>query len=149
MADNPVARASIVIDAPSSAVWQALIDPDLIQEYMFGATVTTDWRTGSPITWSGEADGEPYRDKGFVLKVDPGRVLEYNRYSPLSGLPDAPEHYHVVRIELESEGAATRVNLEESNIASHEVWVHSEANWTQILEGLKDVVERRPGREVR
>jgi hypothetical protein len=31
---------------------------------MFGATVETDWRPGSAITWSGEYNGQRYRDKG-------------------------------------------------------------------------------------
>jgi uncharacterized protein YndB with AHSA1/START domain len=108
---------------------------------MFGATVTTDWRTGSPITWRGEWNGQPFEDKGFVLRVEPGRRLEYSHYSPLSGRPDSPEHYHAVAITLTAEGAATRVDLVQSNVASHEVQEHSEANWHLALGALRDVVE--------
>ena len=142
MADGIVARASIEIDAPADKVWNALVDPDLVGQYMFGATVTTDWRTGSPITWSGEWKGKPFEDKGFVLRVEPLRLLEYNHYSPLSGLPDRSEHYHVVTIELTPLDAGTRVDLMQQNIASHEVREHSEANWEQMLGGLKKVVEK-------
>jgi uncharacterized protein YndB with AHSA1/START domain len=70
--EHILARASTVIDAATDVVWKALTDPDIVRRYMFGATVTTDWRTGSPITWSGQWNGEPFEDKGFVLKVDPG-----------------------------------------------------------------------------
>jgi len=139
--DNIVARASILIDAPTDIVWQALVDPDSVKWHMFGAKVTTDWRTGSPITWSGEWNGEPFEDKGFVLRVDPGRVLEYSHYSPRSGRPDLPEHYHAIVITLTPEGTGTRVDLVQSNVASHEVREHSEANWHVVLEGLKRVIE--------
>jgi uncharacterized protein YndB with AHSA1/START domain len=139
--DHIVARASTVIDAPTDVVWTALTDPDIVKRYMFGATVTTDWRTGSPITWSGEWNGDPFEDKGFVLKVDPGRLLEYSHYSPLSGRPDSPEHYHVVAVTLTPDGRRTRVDLVQSNIATHEVQAHAEANWHFVLNGLKQTVE--------
>lgn len=141
MTDHIVARASTVIDAPTDVVWTALTDPDIVKRYMFGATVTTDWRTGSPITWSGEWNGDPFEDKGFVLKVDPGRLLEYSHYSPLSGRPDSPEHYHVVAVTLTPDGRRTRVDLVQSNIATHEVQAHAEANWHFVLNGLKQTVE--------
>lgn len=142
MNEHIVARASTLVDAPTDVVWNALTDPDMVRRYMFGATVTTDWRTGSPITWTGEWNGQPFEDKGFVLKVDPGRLLEYSHYSPLSGRPDVPEHYHVVAVTLTPEGSGTRVELVQSNIASHEVQEHSEANWHLVLGRLKEVVER-------
>ncbi len=141
MNENIVARASTVVDVPTDVVWNALTDPDIVRLYMFGATVTTDWRTGSPITWSGEWNGEPFEDKGFVLKVDPGRELEYSHYSPLSGRPDTPDQYHVVAVTLTPEGPGTRVDLVQSNVASHEVQEHSEANWRVVLDKLKKVVE--------
>jgi uncharacterized protein YndB with AHSA1/START domain len=142
VAENIVARASVRIDAPTDVVWTALIDPDVVRQYMFGATVTTDWRTGSPISWTGEWNGQPFHDKGYVVRVEPGRRLEYSHYSPLSGRPDAPEHYHLVAIALDQEDGGTRVDLVQSNIATHEVQEHSEANWRNVLQALKDVVER-------
>ena len=51
MIADQIAKAAITIDAPIAKVWQALVDPDAIQQYMFGTNVTTDWREGSPIVW--------------------------------------------------------------------------------------------------
>ena len=70
-----VATAQIEINAPASDVWTALTDPKLIKEYMFGSDVSTSWKPGTPITWSGEFNGKPYEDKGEVIEVDPPRVL--------------------------------------------------------------------------
>ena len=44
-----VARAETEIEARPAQVWDALTDPDLIQKYMFGSRVETDWKVGSPI----------------------------------------------------------------------------------------------------
>ena len=48
-----VANASIVINAPLGAVWDALVTPEAIKQYMFGTTVVSDCKEGSPIRWKG------------------------------------------------------------------------------------------------
>src|SRR6478609_348082 len=50
MNENFIAKASIAINASRQAVWQALMSPDAIKQYMFGARVDSDWREGSPIS---------------------------------------------------------------------------------------------------
>ncbi|TWP36965.1 SRPBCC family protein [Leekyejoonella antrihumi] len=54
------------VDAPPERVWNALTDPDQVAQYMMGSRAETDWKPGSPITWSGQWKGEPYQDKGEV-----------------------------------------------------------------------------------
>ena len=46
-----IAKASISIDASVDRVWNALTNPDIIKQYMFGAKVISDWNEGSPIVW--------------------------------------------------------------------------------------------------
>ena len=67
-----VATAETEIDASPDDVWAALTEPKLIEKYMFGAHVETDWQPGSPIVWRGEYDGKPYEDKGEIVAVEPG-----------------------------------------------------------------------------
>jgi uncharacterized protein YndB with AHSA1/START domain len=64
-------------------VWDALANPDVIKQYMFGANVVSDWREGSPIIWQGEWQGGKYEDKGVVLKLAPERTIQYTHFSPL------------------------------------------------------------------
>jgi uncharacterized protein YndB with AHSA1/START domain len=137
-----IAQASIVVDASIQEVWDALVDPQAIKQYMFGADVVSEWSEGSPITWSGEWQGRPYEDKGTILEFSPVSRLRYSHFSPLSGLPDVPENYHIVTIELDASGEWTRVDLSQDNNATPEEQEHSQQNWEAMLAGLKQVVEQ-------
>jgi uncharacterized protein YndB with AHSA1/START domain len=44
-----IAGAKIKIDAPLAKVWNALVNPEIIREYMFGTHVISDWKVGSQI----------------------------------------------------------------------------------------------------
>ncbi|HSJ44564.1 MAG TPA: SRPBCC family protein [Euzebyales bacterium] len=138
---NDVARASTSIDASSRRVWSALVDPEQIARWMVGTTVDTDWREGSPVTWKGEWQGTAYEDKGTVLRVEEGRVLQYTHYSPLSGQPDVPENYHTVTIELVG-SMPTEVTLSQDGNDNSEMRDHSAAFWQSMLDTLKQQVER-------
>jgi uncharacterized protein YndB with AHSA1/START domain len=136
-----IAYRSINVIAPVARVWDALVTPAAIREYMFGATVVTDWTEGSPILWEGEFNGRPYKDKGVLLQLKPERVLQFTHFSPLAGLPELPENYHTVTIELSSEGSRTGVTLSQDNNPTAEAREHAERNWDTMLVGLKRYVE--------
>lgn len=137
-----IANASTTINAPSAELWQALVTPAAIKEYMFGTTVTSDWVVGSPIVWKGEWQGRVYEDKGIILQVVPERVLEYSHFSPLAGVPDVPENYHIVTVELSPDGERTRVTLSQDNNPTEQAREHSEKNWGMMLAALKQFLER-------
>jgi uncharacterized protein YndB with AHSA1/START domain len=141
MPKNLIAQASISTAAPAAKVWEALVNPQLIKQYMFGTTVASDWKQGGIITWKGEWKGKPYEDRGKILKIEPRRLLQYTHYSPLSG-PDIPENHHTVTIELAEAGAQTRVTLAQDNNASEEARQHSEQNWKMMLDSLKKLLEK-------
>jgi uncharacterized protein YndB with AHSA1/START domain len=142
MDKNLIARASVTIDAPSERVWDALVNAEAIKQYMFGTNVVSDWREGSPIIWQGEWQGRAYEDKGVILQLKPGQTLQYSHFSPLSGLPDKPESYHNVTIELSNEGGQTRVSLAQDNNPSEQAREHSEKNWQDMLSALKLYMEQ-------
>ena len=136
-----IAKASTTINAPIAKVWDAFVNPQVIKKYMFGTTVASDWKEGSPITWKGEWEGRAYEDKGVILKIEPERLLKYSHFSPLSGQPDVPENYHKVTIELSRKGKQTAVSLSQDNNATEEARQHSEKNWKMMLAGLKKQLE--------
>ena len=142
MSKGSVAHVTTTINAPADKVWQALVTPETIKQYMFGTTVVSDWRPGSPISWKGEWQGKTYEDKGVIQRIEPGRVLEYTHFSPLSGLADAPDSYHTVTIELAEESGGTRVTLSQDNNATDEARQHSEKNWRMMLDSLKGLLEK-------
>ena len=142
MDKNLVAKAFATINATIDKVWDALVKPESIKQYMFGTTVVTDWRQGSPIAWKGEWEGKPYEDKGVILQFKPGQSLQYSHFSPLSGLPDKPENYHTVTIELSGDGNQTRVSLAQDNNSTAQAREQSEKNWNMMLAALKKFLEQ-------
>jgi uncharacterized protein YndB with AHSA1/START domain len=137
-----IAKATVTIAMPTKKVWDALVNPAAIKQYFFGTTVVSDWRVGSPIVWKGEWQGKSYEDKGSILQYEPGRTLQYSHFSPLSGLPDKPENYHTVAIELSAGKDQTKVILSQDNNATEEERAHSEQNWGMMLAALKKFLEQ-------
>jgi len=142
MDKNLIAKASININAPTEKVWDALITPEAVKQYMFGTTVVSDWCEGSSIIWKGEWQGKSYEDKGVILQLKPGHAIQYSHFSPLSGLPDKPENYHTVTVQLSTEGNQTRVSLTQDHNATEKERIDSEKNWEMMLMGLKKFVEQ-------
>ena len=136
-----VAHASVVVAAGKDKVWDALINPETIRKYMFGTNVVTDWREGSPIVWKGEWQGKPYEDKGEIRRITPQQSIQYTHFSPMAGLPDKPENYHTVTIELKPEGNHTRVSLSQDKNPTEEAREHSQKNWEMMLASLKKLLE--------
>ncbi len=143
MTSNHIAIATITINAPADAVWKALTDPALIKEYMFGSEVTSEWKVGSTITYSGVYQGTEYEDHGRILDFKPGELLRSTHFSPVGGKQDIPENYHTLTWTLEPDGDTTQLTLTQDNNESEDAAQHSEANWTSVLKGLKELVESR------
>ena len=141
MNKNLIATAKTSIAAHKTKVWNALVSPEAIKQYMFGTDVESDWKPGGKITWSGEFKGKKYKDKGEILQFDPAQTLSYSHFSPLSGKPDKPENYHTVIIQLTEEGQTTKVSLSQDNNPDEKSQAESEKNWNAMLEGLKEYVE--------
>jgi uncharacterized protein YndB with AHSA1/START domain len=148
MRNGLIASATVVVDATKERVWRALVTPEEIAEYMFGARVQSDWLPGSAITWSGEWQGRSYADKGVIRELIPGELLRFTHYSPRSGLPDKPDSYHTVAISLSGDGDGTVVTLTQDNNRDEAARRESQHNWEQMLTGLKALIEgaaRRTG----
>jgi uncharacterized protein YndB with AHSA1/START domain len=133
-----VAVAEIDIDATTARVWNVLTSPEQLKQLWFGAEVDTDWKVGSPITWTGEWEGKPYQDKGEILAVEPGRLLKFTHFSPLTGQPDVPENYHTLTYTLT---ANTHLKLEQDNNGSEDEAKHSQGMWEQLLAKVKTAAE--------
>ena len=137
-----VAHATTTIAAPADKVWDALTNPEKIKQYMMGATVTSDWKPGSPITWKGEIKGKAFEDKGRIQRLEARKSLEYTHYSPMSGEPDVPASYHLVTVTLSPDGSGTRVDLTQTNNPTDDGRKLSEEHRNLLLAGMKKVVEQ-------
>ena len=135
------AKATSTINAPASKVWDALTDPGLIKQYLFGTDVNTDWQVCSPITYRGEWEGKTYEDKGEILQIEPEKLLVSTFWSSLAGLPDVPENYKTVQYELSPENGKTRLTITQDNNANQEEADYSAQNWNTVLDGMKKLLE--------
>lgn len=135
-------RKTISIDAPISEVWEALIDPGILKQTMFGCDVVTRWEIGGEILFKGSWEGNEFVDKGTIKDFQEGKSYEYDYWSNFSGLPDIPENYSTVRFELEASGAETVLRLEQRNLATPTMYEHSDKNWDVALNTLKVLIEK-------
>lgn len=137
-----IATADVELSASPGQVWNALTDPDLIRQYLFGAEVETTWEPGSPIVWRGEYEGRSYEDKGEVLLFEPEKALAVTHFSPLTGLEDRPENYHTVSYALTDRGDHTHLALVQDNNDTAEAVQKASEDWQTVLDQLKVLVER-------
>jgi uncharacterized protein YndB with AHSA1/START domain len=137
-----VVKQSIAINAPVAKVWDALVNPEMIKQYMFGTNVVTDWKVGSPIVFKGEWEGKTYEEKGVILRLEPKRLIEYTYFSSLSEFPDTPENYHTITVELSNRETHVFLSISQDNNRTREAQEHSEKNWGMVLGSLKKLLEQ-------
>jgi len=142
MSRGLVAEASISVNASVERVWNALIDPEVIKQHMFGTSVVSDWKVGSQIVWNGEWQGRKYEDRGAILRLQKDQLIEYTHFSPISGKPDLRENHHKITIELVSHGKTTTIRLRQDNNETEEENEHSQKNWKKMLEELRKLLEK-------
>jgi uncharacterized protein YndB with AHSA1/START domain len=138
-----VATTSITVNARAALVWNALTDPKLIKEYLFGTEAISDWKVGSSIKYKGVWKGKPYEDKGTILELERNKCLKSTYWSGMSGLEDKPENYNTVTYLLVEDDGQTILTVTQDNNRTKESAEHSQSNWGIVLKGLKDLVEKQ------
>jgi uncharacterized protein YndB with AHSA1/START domain len=142
MANKLEAKASVTLNAPTSKVWKALTDPAQIKQYMFGTDTKSDWKQGSPITYTGEWEGKKYEDKGVIKEIIPEKLLHTTYLSSMSGKEDKPENYANVIYSLEPKDGKTVLKISQDNNDTEESKEHSQKNWEMVLDSIKKLVEK-------
>ena len=132
----------IDINAPAAEVWQGLTDPEIVKQYFFGTNVKSDWKEGSPITFSGEWEGKSYSDKGEIQEITPGKYVKYSYWSSMGGTEDKPENYANVSYTLDENDGFTTLTVTQDNIKDLTSKEHSEQNWQTVFGGLKKLLEK-------
>jgi uncharacterized protein YndB with AHSA1/START domain len=122
------------IGAAPEKVWEALTSNKFIAQYWSGHQITTDWKSGSPVTMQ-RANGNMDWD-GKVLESDPPRRLSYT--FRIHGFQD--ESSRVV-IELQPKGSkATKLTLSHFDIEAKCRKGIAEG-WSSLLSEMKTLLE--------
>ncbi|MGI4728051.1 MAG: SRPBCC domain-containing protein [Janthinobacterium lividum] len=149
--DTPkVVINTIAINAPSSAVWDALVNPQKTKIYMFGCETVSDWQIGSDLLWKGQHEGqEMVFVKGKILEINPGTYLKYTVIDPFATYADVPENYLNVTYEVIPQGPKTMLIVTQDGFETAadgekrylDVYNNGEG-WNTILAEIKKVAEQ-------
>jgi uncharacterized protein YndB with AHSA1/START domain len=145
-----IIQNTITINAPSSKVWDALINPQQTKKYMFGCEAISDWKVGSDLIWQMDYDGKPFIPvKGKIILMAPGMILGYTVFDPHSNMPDIPENYLSVNYNLIEQNGETILTVMQGdyNTVADGARRYKEAynegkGWDPILQEIKKLVEQ-------
>jgi uncharacterized protein YndB with AHSA1/START domain len=130
----------IVIDAPATAVWDALTNPEKTKEYFFHCGVYSDWKVGSTITFKGHIFIiKEIEMTGKILEIEPGKLLKYQLKNS-----DGEAGTSIVTETLSEENGMTLLTISDdvgSEPGAKERFEKSEKGWDKVLTGLKKLVE--------
>lgn len=138
-----IVTKTISINARPEEVWDALTNPEKTKEYFFHCEVFSDWRVGSSITFKGTIFlVKKIEMTGEILQVEPNKLLKYT----LANASDEDGSFSTVTDELEYVNGITQLTISDdvgSGEGAQERYEKSEKGWDKVLEGLKELVEKR------
>ena len=144
MEGNLIFRTRIDIRAPQTQVWDALINPDMTQQYMFGCVPVTDWTVGSPLLWRGLADGVDYV-VGEVVAFEPESLLSTTTFNPHMDYLDVPENYLTGEYHLSHADGITTIQIVQGDFSKVEDgekrYADAAGAWDFALQKLKGLLE--------
>lgn len=135
------ATATITVNTNVAAVWQALTDPKLVKQYLFGTDMTAEWKKGGSVRYRGEWQGQPYEDVGTVLDIVPEQRIVMDYFSPMSGKADLPENHQIISYSIEPKDAGIVVTVTQDNNEDDAAAVRASKNWQSVLESFKKILE--------
>ena len=142
-------KNSIVINASTEKVWDALVNPEQTKKYMFGCETVSDWKVGTSLLWRGEYEGkEMVFVKGTIVDIKPGKFLAYTTIDPNSTIDDISENYLTVTYDLSVENGQTLFTVTQGDYSKvgegerryTEAYNNGEG-WNPILVQIKKLVE--------
>ena len=136
----------VFIKAPVSKVWEALIDPEMTKQYMFGCEVECDWKPGSPVIWRGAEDGVEYV-KGHLVQFEKEKCFAFTTFDPHAEYEDIPENYLTATYTLSSDHNGTTLKVTQGDYAAvaegqkrYEDTI-AQGGWGSVLAQIKAILE--------
>jgi uncharacterized protein YndB with AHSA1/START domain len=144
-----IIKKNIRINTNTITVWNALTNPEITKQYMYGCAVISDWKMGSPIYWNGTTeDGQEITYvKGIIESIDAPNNVQFTMFDPNAELADIPENYVSLTYKVEAQDENTTLfSLEQGDYAKVENslkrYEESLQGWDFVLPVLKELVEK-------
>lgn len=137
----------IEINASPEQIWDALTNPDKIEEYMFGARCESDWKPGSKADFTVKKDDSEVKVvKGEVIRSQPEQLLEHTLLPVNRDIEDTLENYIVVIYQIHpDEDGPCRLSITQKGFKYVEKgmqrYIDSQKGWKVALPILKQVAE--------
>jgi uncharacterized protein YndB with AHSA1/START domain len=139
MATDHIVKKQITINAPPSAVWDALTNPEKTKKYFFHCKVYSNWKVGSPIIFKGKIFLiKKIELKGEILRVEKEKILKYTLQN------EGSNSTSTVTDKLSFENGKTLLSITDDVGAGEDAqkrYDRSQKGWDKILKGLKNVAE--------
>lgn len=133
---------SIDINASIDKVWFALTNKEMIKQYFWGTETNTDWKEGSPISFSGTWEETKYEDKGFILKIEKEKTFKHSYWSSFWGTDYNPDDFSIITYELSKNGEQTNLTVTQEGFKDEQSRDHSVGNWKGIFDNIKNLLEK-------
>lgn len=145
--ENTIELRTTIAASPEQ-VWDAITNPDKIEQYMFGSRCESDWKPGSKANFViTQDDKEITVVKGEVIRSEPNKLLEHTLFPAGSDIEDTLENYIVIVYELEEDEDETELTITQKGFKYVENglqrYIDTQKGWKVALPKLKEVAEAK------
>lgn len=135
------------IKANREKVWEALTNPDKIEQYMFGSRTDSNWHPGNDVNFYISKEGKNITVvKGKVIKADKPVYLEHTLFPAITEMKDIPENYLYIIYEIKKDkDGETLLTITQGDFSKveqgKERYDETVKGWETVLPKLKEIAE--------
>lgn len=140
-------HTSISINATPENVWDTLVNPDKIAQYMFGSQAESSWKKDDDVKFYIEKDGHRMLVvHGSIVEIEKPRLLEHTLFPSTWEMKDVPQNYLTVRYLIRPEGSGSKLEITQTGFEhaaqGEKRYKDTAEGWKVTLPKLKEVAER-------
>lgn len=133
--------STIIINAPSQKVWDAITKADHVKRWQYGSDLLTTWEIGSDIKFSTAWEDKVFEQWGKVLAFKPTEIVRYSLFAPRPDLEDKPENYFIMSYVLTEENGQTKLEIIQEDNRPNAVQEAPQGEENPLLQSLKQLAE--------
>lgn len=105
--------------------------------------VISKWEVGSEVLYKGEIDNNKFIDHGLIEILSRPSEYKYSYWSDNHGTERTPDDHLSICYKLSKDASGTKLELEQSNIKSKEMYEMMDATvWDYLLNSMNNHIEK-------